>query len=77
MSPGRIVSGARCKEILRETARRDCAFICHKSPPGRRIVCRGHADATGGGQLTRIMDRLNMIDLIDPETLQKTKDATP
>lgn len=37
----RIVSGERAAEIVRDCRRRDNHFICHKSPPGRIIHCRG------------------------------------
>jgi hypothetical protein len=56
--------------------RRDCAFFCHKATiAGREIACRGHFDATGGGQLARIAGRLGVIEFIDPKTLRATADS--
>lgn len=70
-SKARIVSGKRASQIIRDTARQDRDFLCHKgSLAGQEIVCRGHLDATGGGQLTRIMGRLGGIKWIDPATLK-------
>ena len=72
MTANKIVSDARRKQILKETLRKDCAFICHKaSIAGREIACRGHFDATGGGQLARIAGRLNAIKLVDPKSLRE------
>lgn len=71
----RIVSGTRAAQIMRDTRRMDCAFVCHKSPNGRKIACRGHHDATGGGQMARIADRLRMVIEIDPATLLPTIEA--
>jgi len=73
MSKNKIVSDARRKQILRETTTKDCAFICHKSPEHTKIACRGHYDATGGGQLARIAGRLGVIVEIDPDTLHPVK----
>jgi len=75
LSPRRIVSLARMREILWQTKRRDCSFVCHKgSIAGREIACRGHHDMTGGGQMARIAGRLGMIREINPRTLEP---ATP
>lgn len=72
MTKNKIVSDARRKEVLRETLRKDCAFICHKASVAKReIACRGHYDATGGGQIARIAGGLGAIVLINPETLEK------
>jgi hypothetical protein len=70
MGPNKIVSNRRKAQILRETIAKDCQFICHKSPNGRRISCAGHDERTGGGQMARLAERLDMIVLIDPDTLQ-------
>ena len=71
MTPKRIVSKRRAQEILRETRRLDCHFICHKAQiAGKTAACRGHFDATGGGQLYRILGRLDGIVEIDPDTME-------
>jgi hypothetical protein len=72
MTNSKIVSNARRREIIRETMQRDCAFICHKaSIAHREIACKGHYDATGGGQMARIAGRLNAIVLVNPKDLEK------
>lgn len=78
MSLRKIVSDARRKALLKETARKDCAFNCHKGTMvGRDIACRGHFEATGGGQVARIAGRLGVIREIDPETLAPLPPADP
>jgi hypothetical protein len=69
-SPERIVSGARAAQIIRDCARRDVSFECHKgSLAERHIACRGHFD-TGVGQMSRIAERLRIVVEIDPDTLE-------
>ena len=71
MTDRKIVSDARQRQILRDTVRKDCSFVCHKaSIANREIACRGHYEVTGGGQLARIAGRLGSLRFIDPETLQ-------
>lgn len=74
--PDKIVSNRRRAEILRECRAKDTDFLCHKgSNQDLNIVCRGHLDASGGGQLTRIAGRLGWIEFIDPETMTPVKDT--
>jgi len=71
MTDKAIVSAARRREIVKETLRKDNAFLCHKGTMvDRDIACRGHFDATGGGQLARIAGRLGAITEIDWRTLE-------
>lgn len=71
MTPQRIVSARRAAQIIRDTLRKDCSFLCHKgTQAGRDIACRGHHDATGGGQMARIAGRLGVVVEINPETLE-------
>ena len=75
--PDKIVSNARKKEIITACVRKDIDFLCHKGTIARTdIVCAGHLEATGGGQLTRIMGRLGVIQYIDPATMAAMP-ATP
>jgi hypothetical protein len=37
----RIVSGERAAEIIRKCRRENNHFVCHKSPPGQIVHCRG------------------------------------
>ncbi len=70
LSPDRIVSARRAAQIIRETVRDDCHFICHKGTlADREIACRAHYDKTGGGQTARIFRRLGMIVEVDPDTV--------
>jgi hypothetical protein len=72
-SKSRIVPTKRAAQIMRDTARQDRDFLCHKGTLAtQEAVCHGHLKATGGGQLTRIMGRLGFIKWIDPDTLQPT-----
>lgn len=62
LSPNKIVSDSRRKELLAGCHERDDFFICHKATiAGYRIACRAHYDSTGGGQLGRIASRLGMV----------------
>lgn len=70
MTKDRIVSGARAREIIAETKRKDCHFICHKATlAGEDVACHGHAKQFVP-QLYRIAGRLGMIEEIDPDTLE-------
>lgn len=73
LSPERIVSAARMRQIVRDCRHRDISFICHLSPDGREIACRGHYD-TGVGQMSRIADRLGMTVRVDPTSLEQPHD---
>lgn len=70
LTPQRIVSAKRMAQIVRDCRRKDVSFVCHKSPRGRQIHCRGHFD-TGVGQFSRIAERLDMVVEVDPETLER------
>lgn len=69
MTPHRIVPKKRAAQLIRDCRKKDCSFICHKSPTGREIACRGHFN-TGVGQMSRIAERLGAIVEIDPQTLE-------
>lgn len=73
-SKERIVSGQRAAQIISETRRKNTHFICHKSPKGDDIACHEH-HALGIGQMSRIAERLNYVERIDPETM-KTVETT-
>jgi hypothetical protein len=71
LSPERIVSASRAAQIIRQCAREDRTFECHKgSIAGRNIACRGHWD-TGVGQVGRIAERLGIVRFIDPDTMEE------
>lgn len=68
-SANRIVSGQRAADIIEQTKRQNKHFVCHKSPKGREIACKGHHD-TGISQMSRIAERLGIVEWVDPDTLQ-------
>lgn len=77
MGKGKIVSDSRRRELLQECKAKDVPFLCHKGTiAGVEVACRGHYDATGGGQMGRIGQRLNMVVEIDPETLEVAHGAS-
>lgn len=70
MGSNKIVSDARRRQIIRETAQKDCSFICHKATiKGQEVACRGHYDTTGGGKVARFAKWLGVIELVDWRTL--------
>lgn len=72
----RIVRPGRAAEIIKETARRDVPFICHRASIAKQeITCHGSWETTGGGQLGRIASRLGAVSFIDPETLHPVKES--
>lgn len=72
MGKDKIVSDAQRKQILEQTTRDDCHFICHKATiAGRDIACHGHYDATGGGKLGRFSDWLGITKFIPESEIAK------
>lgn len=62
-SPNRIVSAARAKEILKDCAKKDTHFICHKT---ENACCRGFYNADpGASNLMRIAGRLVAVEFVD------------
>lgn len=76
VSRDRIVSGARAAQIISACRRGNKHFICHKSPEGREIACRGVHEMQIG-QMSRIAERLGMVVSVDPETLAPDDAAQP
>lgn len=74
LSKARIVSGRRAAQIIQQCRAGNRHFICHKSPEGREIACRGVHDMQIG-QMSRIAERLGMIVEIDPSALTPTPEA--
>jgi hypothetical protein len=61
----RIVSERRAADIIRECARKDTHFICHRATMnGFEAVCRGFYDQSTS-QMIRIAQRLNGLEFID------------
>lgn len=68
----RIVSNARATQIIRDCAKKDTHFECHKGTiAGNPVVCRGCFESRNPGQLVRIMERLNGIEFVDVEAKEQ------
>src|SRR5258708_5031953 len=66
--PNKVVSDMRRRQILSEIKRKDCNFVCHKSSIlGEEVCCLGDWDARAGGQLGRIMGRLNAVEFVSTD----------
>lgn len=66
----RIVSGERAAEIIRQCRDEDNHFLCHKSPEGQIIHCRGVHDALDGSRAYRMALHYDFrIRLVDPDDL--------
>ena len=59
-SPQEIVSDARRQDLLDQCRRRDRYFICHQSPPGRPLACRGWFE-TFACTLSQVASRLGLV----------------
>lgn len=69
LSPDRIVSGKRAKEIIQDCVKKQTHFICHKSSmKNGEVICKTFFDQFGHySQMVRIAGRLNMIEHV-PQT---------
>lgn len=76
VSKNRIVSGARAAQIITGCRLKGVHFVCHKSPAGRSIACRGVHEMQIG-QMSRIAERLGAVVSIDPVTLLPTSAEPP
>lgn len=66
---GRIVCAERAKELIAKVARQDTDFLCHKGTiEGTTVVCRGSFEMRPG-QLTRISERLGMLQEVTVEEI--------
>jgi len=64
LSPNRIVSAQRMKQLIKSCNRSDSHFQCHKGTiEGKDIVCRGFYD-NFSTNLIRAMGRLNAIKFV-------------
>ena len=71
-SQNKIVSDERRAEILRNVARMDSYFVCHKaSIKGAVVCCAGDWETRGGGQLGRIADLLGAVEIVAEKDLAK------
>ena len=67
LSPDRIVSPRRSKEIIQGCAQKQVHFTCHKaSIAGKDVCCKTFYDKFGDlSQLVRIAKRLNAVEEVD------------
>jgi hypothetical protein len=67
LSPDRIVSPERAKEIISGCKREQTSFQCHKATMrGEDILCKNFYDQFGHfSQMVRISERLNMVQFVD------------
>lgn len=67
--PNKIVSDARRRQLLRDMAKNDTHFICHKATiEGRNICCRADYDRRPS-QMVRIAERLSAVTFVRVEDL--------
>lgn len=72
-SDRKIVSDKRKEAVLRDCARKDTHFTCHKtSIAGQDVCCRGFYE-NQTSQLIRIAQRLGCVTFVDVETLEKAQ----
>lgn len=69
------VSGQRAAQLINQCRAGNRHFICHKSPAGREIACRGVHEMQIG-QMSRIAERLGAVVAIDPDTFQRVSEPT-
>jgi hypothetical protein len=65
-SSARIVSAARKAEVLRDCARSDRHFVCHKA--GGNVGCRGFYDVCPS-TAQQVLGRLGMLEFVDEKSL--------
>lgn len=73
LSPDRIVSAKRVKQIVTGCKRDQTHFICHKaSIKNEEVLCKTFFDQFGYfSQMVRIAGRLNMIQFVDQTDTEK------
>ena len=78
-TPNRIVSVKRMKQLLKQLAREDSYFECHKHTINQRSVCcRGDYNRNPHRtNLMRIAHRLNAVRFVDLEGREVSSDGNP
>jgi hypothetical protein len=77
LSPDRIVSPKRAKEIINGCVKNQTYFICHKATMdkernGSEVVCKTFYDTLGyRSQMIRIAQRLNAVEFIEQSDSEK------
>ena len=69
---GRIVSGSRAAELIREVRQEDCKFVCHKAQLAgiENVACRGVHEKLGGCRAYRFARAWGIeVQEIDPAEL--------
>jgi len=66
LSEDRIVSPEKAQEIINDCVKKQSFFICHKSPDGKEIMCRGYYKKYGNNCLRlRIAELIGMVNFIE------------
>lgn len=65
-SSAKIVGDERKKDLLTSCTNSGSYFICHKSKPGRPVVCRGFFDEANN-QACRVAARLRLVKFVKPD----------
>lgn len=67
LSPDRIVSAARAKDIIEDCKNSQSHFICHKaSMEGKDVTCKTFYDKFGHySQMVRIAERLGVVNFVE------------
>ena len=73
LSPNRIVSGKRAKEIINGCVKNQTHFQCHKATlRGEDIMCKSFFDSFGHySQMVRIAGRLDMLKYVPQPDAEK------
>lgn len=73
LSPDRIVSPAKAKQIIEGCKRDQTHFICHKATmEGKEVICKTFFDQLGHySQMIRICERINAIEFVDQPDQKK------
>lgn len=74
VSTDRIVPGARAAELIKETRRGDCKFICHKAQIAglENVACAGVREINGPCRAERFARAVGIAVVeLDPETMAR------
>lgn len=77
LSKNRIVPAKRVKQIISECKLQQTHFICHKTTGNDATICKSYFDKFGHySQMVRIASRLNQLEFIDQQPVNKKKETT-
>lgn len=78
LSKDRIVSPKKAKDLLKEIAKKQTYFVCHKASMNEEeIVCKTFFDKLGHqSQIIRIAERLNAVQFVEQNNNEKLTSYT-